>query len=765
MDYKPFVLKMFLGFFLFITFFSIPVSASSVGLIENSTWQQNLTAIRFGSLAFGDIDNDSDLDLVSTGCLSAGALRCDAGVIAKIYINNGTTLTENSTWEQNLTALGLSSISLGDINNDGKLDLVISGCDAASDPDLCTGNIIIKIYINNGTTLTENSTWEQNLTAIGPGSLALGDINNDGKLDLVLKGISASTFVSKIYINNGTTLTENSTWEQSLTALGRSHSISLVDINNDGYLDLDLNGWDGSLDYNKIYINNGTTLTENSTWEQSLTGWGWSANIFGDYDNDGDLDLVRSGTLTGDHLYIFKNNGSTFVLNQTSVGDGGDDLIGLFQASLAFGDYDNDGDLDLIAMGRDMEAGRDRVYEQNITHFFKVDARAQANITIDTNDGSLAQIDVDNDGDLDLVMIGSSTSLGLLAKIYLNNITTPNTAPSPPTSFSSSYANGRLALSWGSGSDTETPSSGLYYNLRVGTCSGCNDIVSGVYGGSSNPTAGYFGNMMQRRSISLAVPSRTYYWSVQAIDTGLAKSGWSAEQIVTTTTTTTTATTTSTTTSTNITTTTTAGAGGGGGGGGGGAGAPQANVTVNATRSEASITMNVTGGESSITISREANTGVTEIRMTVSNPANDVRITVTKLEEKPAAIAQELAGKVYHYLEINKTNIQDKDIDRINITFTVNKSWIKENDIDAATIALYRYSNDTWNKLQTNKVNETSDQYYFQAISPGFSVFAIAGEKSKEFPWMPVIAVIAAVVAVVLLYFFWPAKEKRAPPL
>jgi len=531
-------IKYLLAFFLFyLVIISSPlVSASNVGLIESSTWQGNLTGVRFCATAFADINNDTKTDLILTGCLSSGALKCDAGVIAKVYINDGSTLTENSTWQGNLTGVGLSSVALGDIDNDGDLDLIATGCNNASDPNLCTGNIIIKVYINDGSTLTENSTWQGNLTGVGPGSIALGDIDNNGKLDLVIKGTSSSGYISKVYINDGSTLTENSTWQGNLTGVGRSGSISLGDADNDGDLDLDLTGYDGSNENAKIYTNNGTTLTENSTWQGNLTGWGWSANIFGDYDNDNDLDMVRSGTLVGDHLWAFKNNGTSLVVDQKSSGDGGVYLVGLFHGSLAFGDYDNDGDLDLGAMGRNAEAGRDRIYENNQT-IFEVDNTAYANITNDIKDGSLGWLDVDNDSDLDLMMVGSSISIGsIVAKVYINNNTVSNTQPNASTSFSSSFANGLLTLTWGNGSDAETPTNGLYYNLRVGTTSGGNDVVSGVYGGSSNPTAGYFGNMMQRKSISLTglSPSTTYYWSVQTIDTGLAKSNWSAEQNYTT---------------------------------------------------------------------------------------------------------------------------------------------------------------------------------------------------------------------------------------
>ena len=59
----------------------------------------------------------------------------------------------------------------------------------------------------------------------------------------------------------------------------------------------------------------------------------------------------------------------------------------------------------------------------------------------------------------------------------------------------------------------------MYYNLKVGTKPGLNDIVSGKYGGSSNPTQGYIGNMQQRKQIAINVTTnQTYFWQVQTID-------------------------------------------------------------------------------------------------------------------------------------------------------------------------------------------------------------------------------------------------------
>jgi hypothetical protein len=516
------------------------VSASNIGLIENSTWQNNLTAVRFSATAFGDIDNDGDLDLALSGCLSAGASDCNNGAVSKIYINNGSTLTESLQWQSNLTGAGYGSLALGDINNDGYLDLVLSGC--SSGTETSCANIFSKIYINNGSTLTESLQWQSNLTGIYSGSIKLVDINNDGKLDLALIGKTSSTRIAKIYLNNGSTLTESLQWQSNLTGV-RYGMVAFGDINNDGNLDMGLVGVDlNSNNKGEVYINNGTSLVYNSSWSINLKQTNLASIAFGDYNNDGNLDLIETGI--GDYLYLYNNTGTTFIVHQKNLGEGGDLGGGRYEGSTAWGDYDNDGDLDFVATG--YEEGRSSMYENNKTHFI-IDNIAGGSVhSDDLHQNSLAWGDIDNDGDLDLINVGTKTATGLLSKIYISNasLTKNNTLPNPPnSSFSSSYVNNILTLGWGNGSDAETNTSGLYYNLRVGNSTNNNTIVSGVYGGGSGGgnagggADGYFGNMMQRKSIALNVQleaNKTYYWYVQTIDTGLAKSNWSAVQNFTT---------------------------------------------------------------------------------------------------------------------------------------------------------------------------------------------------------------------------------------
>ncbi|MDD3627216.1 MAG: VCBS repeat-containing protein, partial [bacterium] len=143
-----------------------------------------LPGIMYGSIVFGDIDNDGDLDLILAG--STGSDR-----FSGIYQNNGTgSFSEINAGT--LTAVSYSSIALGDIDNDGDLDLVLTG--------VSNLGAISKIYQNDGTGLfTEINPGI--LTGVSSSSIALGDIDNDGDLDLILTGGPGKN--SMIYQNDG----------------------------------------------------------------------------------------------------------------------------------------------------------------------------------------------------------------------------------------------------------------------------------------------------------------------------------------------------------------------------------------------------------------------------------------------------------------------------------------------------------------------------------------------------------------------------------
>src|SRR3989344_1782321 len=143
----------YLFFFIIIlfAFFGYLVFAESGGLIQSNQWDENLTNVYISSSAWGDVDNDGDLDLVLTGDAN--------GNVAKVYINNGSSLLESNQWQENLSAVFHSSLAWGDVDNDGDLDLVVTGCISGTLLS-CTTVSQSKVYINNGSSLLESNQWQ-----------------------------------------------------------------------------------------------------------------------------------------------------------------------------------------------------------------------------------------------------------------------------------------------------------------------------------------------------------------------------------------------------------------------------------------------------------------------------------------------------------------------------------------------------------------------------------------------------------------------------
>ena len=172
------------------------------------------------------------------------------------------------------------------------------------------------------------------------------------------------------------------------------------DYDNDGDLDVLMVGYDETYSFpvSIIYNNVNGTFTDISA---GLEGVVTSSTDWGDYDNDGDLDLVIAGldaSYTNRITTIYRNDAGAFV----DIGAG---LQGVDYSAVDWGDYDNDGDLDLIVIGRydvGSSLASSTIYRNDGSDTF-TDIVAGL---IPLNNGSVDWGDYDSDGDLDLVMTG-----------------------------------------------------------------------------------------------------------------------------------------------------------------------------------------------------------------------------------------------------------------------------------------------------------------------------------------------------------------------
>ena len=267
------------------------------------------------SAAWGDYDNDGDLDILLTGIWDVNT----GEYLSKIYRNDGNnTFTEQTSIS--LAGFSVGRGAWGDYDNDGNLDILISG-------RVETWFYYSIIYRNNG----DNTFTEQ--TNIEGYDGAWGDYDNDGDLDLISSMYyDGGGWVTKIYRNNG----DNTFSEQTSLSLSNPEygSETWRDYDNDGDLDIIVRG-------NKIYRNNGdNTFTE----QTSISFANGSSVAWGDYDNDGNPDILLSGD---SFCKIYRNNGNNSFTEQISIILSTDVTL----RPAVWGDYDNDGDLDILLTG------------------------------------------------------------------------------------------------------------------------------------------------------------------------------------------------------------------------------------------------------------------------------------------------------------------------------------------------------------------------------------------------------------------------------
>ena len=302
-----------------------------------------------------------------------------------------TTFTRISTGAI-VTDPGWSFAGLwGDYNNDGLEDLFVANWDAQND----------YLYQNNGDgTFTRIMTGPPVTDSAYSQDAVWGDYDNDGHLDLLVSvGILSGPRSNLLYRNQGNGTFAKITSGPIVTNLHTTVGSSWGDYDNDGYIDLFVANTGLSLspqNKNALYRNNGAggftrilsgQLVNDSAQSQSCA--------WGDYNNDGKLDLFVAN-VGNNFLYRNDGNGAFTTITNGHIVNGGGSSVGS-----AWGDYDNDGFLDLFVGNGVTDVETNFLYRNTGTGTF--DSVTTGAIATDTGGFTgCAWADYDNDGFLDL---------------------------------------------------------------------------------------------------------------------------------------------------------------------------------------------------------------------------------------------------------------------------------------------------------------------------------------------------------------------------
>lgn len=504
---------------------------------------------RYSHVRWGDFDNDNDLDFLISGNSSLGSWVS----YGKWFINNNGSFSNNL--DSALSSNTASDLELSDLNNDGYIDAILSG-------SYDYQRVAISINNQNGSFTYYGSSSDYYSTPDIAGSVTILDYNNDGDMDIFITGTRCNPnpwYNSRLFKNNG-----DGSFSEVNTGIVQLvwGSADWGDIDNDSDLDLVISGYNNGANYTKIYRNDGNDIFTdlNVPLPQVRDG----EVKWADLNNDSYLDLILTGstqdynyngTISIDNLYQ-NNHDCTFTyvasFDIVDVHHGhlydqyGQEQIfkisnGFYYSSISCGDFNNDGLIDIAFTGKSdywlcWAADEAVIYHQDIigTQLFQNygdgDFTRSNNEFAGVSSGNADFGDYDNDGDLDIIETGN-----MITSLYRNETTTNNAPPSAPTNLRTEYGDEYITFVWDPAYDDHTPSLGLTYALMIGTSPGLNDIVSslsGIEGFRRVPQSGYInGNCRWKIRKDVFTNQNRFYWRVQAIDGALKGSPLSQQAI------------------------------------------------------------------------------------------------------------------------------------------------------------------------------------------------------------------------------------------
>lgn len=468
-----------------------------------------MDTFHYASSDVGDFDGDGFMDIVICGGIDTDNSGNPDTTFCQLYRNNNGVFEE----VQNFSVISkhLGDVSFVNGQNNGLLDIVITGQDYDNLAEYFT-----YFYRNTGNGFELEHTFPGYIFS----EIETADLNLDGKTDVVINGRSSNaTFGPE------TVLFENSgdfnfdRQELSVESTWMMGNMKLVDINNDNRLDLILMGMDEVTDPSfTIYLN-----TENGFEpHQILDGVTFGSLNYADFNADGYQDLVVAGTMGASKvLRVYWNDGEGNFNDYTDLEIPLTNNSGT--RSIGTGDLNNDGYYDIVIFGEESSLNH-KVYLYTYnpgTGGFDLyeDPTGLLNIGASAN---VQLLDFNNDNSLDILVSGMTYidgSLESVTKLFKNNSSVSNEAPTPPTQLQVTEDNVYYVFEWEGATDDRTPYEALRYEIRIGSESGAEDLAK------------YQVTTPSWKIKTDALPAEGFAWAIKSIDASRTYSEESEESV------------------------------------------------------------------------------------------------------------------------------------------------------------------------------------------------------------------------------------------
>jgi flagellar hook assembly protein FlgD len=375
-----------------------------------------------------------------------------------------------------------NSVAVGDFNGDGKLDIVAANFSSSS----------LSVFLGNGNgTFQAPTTLPTGSQSDTPATLAVGDFNGDGKLDIAVGGLSSGGIGQVgVFLGNGNGTFQAIRRLNTNSGSGRPASVAVGDFNGDGKLDLLTANTNKTI---SVLLGNG-----DGTFQNALNFPGGVSSVIlspvgisvGDFNGDRKLDFaVANASLgTGSTVSVFLGNGDgTFqAARDFSVGSG--------PVSVATGDFNADAKLDLAVANA--LSNNVSVLAGNGDGTFQT----AVNFTAGSAPSAVAVGDFNGDGSPDLAVTNVSTqNLSVLlnqagTRTALISSQNPSTAGQSVTFTASVTAavsgsgtpTGTVTFTVDGTGQTPVPLSNGQATFSTATLSGGRHTITAVYGGDSN---------------------------------------------------------------------------------------------------------------------------------------------------------------------------------------------------------------------------------------------------------------------------------------